>query len=186
MSKPKVLIVGAGSTGLALAVSLSNQIRRNAFRFLSQIHIGDRDSRLSDGHAGSVAAGYRLPWIDYGDDKDNFGVLDGTDWQLHLYGDAAAELDDLAWIPVHRFPSDEHLHDAGWMENAVHLIRPDGYIGQVLGTPDAEMIQQYLGISRRHGPCLSPLGASILPASWRFSVSALMVRPGPAGEEPSG
>jgi 2-polyprenyl-6-methoxyphenol hydroxylase-like FAD-dependent oxidoreductase len=57
--------------------------RRSAFRILGQLEISYRDSPLSEGKAGDVHAGDRLPWV-----PDNFAPLTSRDWQLHAYGKA--------------------------------------------------------------------------------------------------
>ena len=51
-------------------------VRRFLFRTVSQIGIQYRDSPLSEGAAGSVRGGDRLPWVETGPDEDNFAPLD--------------------------------------------------------------------------------------------------------------
>ena len=68
--------------------------RRFMFRTVSQISVNYRGSQLSDGHAGSVEGGDRLPWVKMSADEadaDNFAPLASIGWQLHVYGDAAPE-----------------------------------------------------------------------------------------------
>ena len=78
------------------------------FRTISQIAIQYRGSRLSEGRAGDVHGGDRLPWVPAsGNDPDNFAPLTSLAWQVHVYGDAtsgarsACEDRDL---PLHVFP----------------------------------------------------------------------------------
>ena len=68
------------------AVFASSAFRRLMFRTVSQIAITYRGSSLSEGRAGRVAGGDRLPWIP----ADNFSPLASLDWQVHVYGAAAA------------------------------------------------------------------------------------------------
>ena len=72
-------------------------IRRLMFRTISQTGVNYRGSSLSEGDAGAVHGGDRLPWVrltrgadDTGD--DNFTPLQSLDWQVHVYGDAAPEI----------------------------------------------------------------------------------------------
>jgi len=63
--------------------------RRWAFRTVSQIRIAYRSSQLSEGSAGRVHAGDRLPWVpDVDGGRDNFEPLTSLAWQVHVYGEA--------------------------------------------------------------------------------------------------
>jgi hypothetical protein len=69
-------------------------VRRYMFRTVSQTTVNYRGSSLSEGRAGSVHGGDRLPWIPASSDgvvKDNFAPLTSLDWQAHVYGDATTE-----------------------------------------------------------------------------------------------
>ena len=68
-------------------------VRRAQFRLVSQTRIAYRASPLSDGSAGEVHAGDRLPWVE---GADNFAPLASLDWQVHVYGTAAAGLREFA------------------------------------------------------------------------------------------
>ena len=69
-------------------------VRRLMFRTVSQTAVNYRASRLSEGRAGAVHGGDRLPWVKPTDDgaKDNFAPLTSLDWQVHVYGDASPEI----------------------------------------------------------------------------------------------
>ena len=67
--------------------------RRAQFRLVSQVRIAYRESPLSDGSAGEVHAGDRLPWVE---GADNFAPLASLDWQVHVYGTAPAALREFA------------------------------------------------------------------------------------------
>src|SRR5262249_13092486 len=77
------------------AAFLAQGFRRLAFRTLSSTAIHDRGSLLSEGHAGGIHGGDRLPWVRLESshhDPDNFAPLTSLDWQVHVYGRAAPEI----------------------------------------------------------------------------------------------
>jgi len=104
--------------------------REFMFRVLSQTAIHYHDSPLSEGMAGQVRGGERLPWI--GDEgPDNHAPLSSIDWQAHVYGEAAADLG--AWcrdagLALHVYPWTQACYDAGLARDATYLVRPDGHI----------------------------------------------------------
>ena len=68
-------------------------MRRFMFRTVSQTAVNYRGSSLSEGRAGSVHGGDRLPWVrGASNGADNFTPLTSLDWQVHVYGDAAREI----------------------------------------------------------------------------------------------
>src|SRR5262249_31288439 len=72
-----------------------NAFRRIAFRTISQTAVNYRGSALSEGYAGDVHGGDRLPWVPLdssGARTDNFAPLTSLEWQVHVYGRAAPEL----------------------------------------------------------------------------------------------
>src|SRR5262245_57566404 len=63
--------------------------RRLAFRTVSQTAINYRECALSEGCAGHVRGGDRLPWVAFDPDHggpDNFAPLTSLEWQVHVYG----------------------------------------------------------------------------------------------------
>ena len=62
-------------------------VRRFLFRTVSQIGVNYRDSPLSEGAAGSVQGGDRLPWVETAPNEDNFAPLTALAWQVHVYGE---------------------------------------------------------------------------------------------------
>jgi 2-polyprenyl-6-methoxyphenol hydroxylase-like FAD-dependent oxidoreductase len=139
-------------------------IRRSMFRLLSQTAINYRGSRLSDGRAGRVRAGDRMPWVrsngDAGPDGDNFAPLRSMDWQLHVYGVASPALRRAAAardLPLHVFPFDAPAAAAGLARNAVYLVRPDGYVALADRGGRAWPIARYF--SRRPARLPLPAGA---------------------------
>lgn len=123
-------------------------IRRFMFRTISQTAIEYRQSALSSGAAGGVRAGDRLPWVkltENGED-DNFAPLRALDWQVHVYGDASPELSsfcktrDLALQVV---PWRDTMIRAGLAQNALYLLRPDGYVGYADERADVGELSKY-------------------------------------------
>jgi 2-polyprenyl-6-methoxyphenol hydroxylase-like FAD-dependent oxidoreductase len=107
--------------------------RRFFFRTVSQTGIEYRQSALSVGNAGRVHGGDRLPWVPAANgERDNFAPLSSFDWQLHVYGEAPAGMEGLASaraLPLHVFRWSDVAANAGLKQNALYLIRPDGYVG---------------------------------------------------------
>ncbi len=105
-------------------------VRRLLFRTVSQIAVNYRHSSLSEGRAGRVHGGDRLPWVRHESD-DNFAPLASLNWQVHVYGGAAPDLQALCAelrLPLHVFTWHPELTRAGLQRNAVYLVRPDGYV----------------------------------------------------------
>jgi 2-polyprenyl-6-methoxyphenol hydroxylase-like FAD-dependent oxidoreductase len=104
--------------------------RRFIFRTVSQTAVNYRESSLSEGRAGKVHGGDRLPWIKLAD-SDNFAPLTSLDWQVHVYGEAKAELETACQdgkLSLHVFPWCEAARRNGLRRNAIYLVRPDGYV----------------------------------------------------------
>jgi 2-polyprenyl-6-methoxyphenol hydroxylase-like FAD-dependent oxidoreductase len=109
--------------------------RHAIFRLISQARIHYPDSPLSQGHAGHVQGGDRLPWIGPGE-NNNFLPLRSLDWQLHFYGVVEKNLLSTArelGLATHMFPWSRQAHDAGFQQDAAYLVRPDGYVAAALG-----------------------------------------------------
>jgi 2-polyprenyl-6-methoxyphenol hydroxylase-like FAD-dependent oxidoreductase len=129
---------------LPLALRLS-AARRAQFRLVSQVRITYREGPLSDGSAGSVHAGDRLPWVE---GVDNFAPLGSLDWQVHVHGTAPAALRSFAagsGLPLHEWPWTQAARRAGLERNAFYLVRPDGHVGFARRGPDVEGLRSYLG-----------------------------------------
>lgn len=121
-------------------------IRGFMFRTVSQTTLHYQDSPLSDGQAGKVKGGDRLPWVEVAG-TDNFEPAGKIGWQVHVYGNASAELRawceqhdvelrTLDWMPEH--------NEAGFARDAAYLLRPDTYVA--FATPDqsVQAIDRYL------------------------------------------
>jgi hypothetical protein len=86
---------------------------------------------MSDASVGKVHGGDRLPWVQAAGSNDNFTPLASLAWQIHSDGAADAGLAD--WcasqqLQLERFEWNASFESAGLMQNAVYLIRPDGYV----------------------------------------------------------
>jgi 2-polyprenyl-6-methoxyphenol hydroxylase-like FAD-dependent oxidoreductase len=119
---------------------------RLLFRTVSQTNVNYRKSPLSEGHTGSIHGGDRLPWVKIGD-ADNFAPLTALDWQVHVYGEAAQDLQKICAdrvLPLHAFPWHTDMAHAGLHRNAAYLLRPDGYIALAVPPSRAGRIEDYL------------------------------------------
>ena len=63
--------------------------REFMFRTVSQVMINYRNCALSEGRAGDVRGGDRLPWVRV-DGLDNYDSLKAMAWQVHVYGSAGS------------------------------------------------------------------------------------------------
>jgi hypothetical protein len=130
----------------------SRTIRRLMFRTVSQTAVNYRGSALSEGHAGKVRGGDRLPWVRTGFpgvDADNFTPLNSLDWQVHIYGEASAEIRnvcDRRTLALHVFAWDPAMRRTGLKRNAVYLVRPDGYVALADPERGGGTVSSYLDV----------------------------------------
>ncbi len=136
---------------VALQAALSFEAAREfAFRTVSQINVNYRASPVSQGRAGHVHAGDRMPWAVV-DGIDNYDRLANMVWQAQVYGVALPELTAACSdrkLPLQTFPWAPAYARAGLAQNAVYLLRPDTYVGLADETGSAEALKSYL----RNGP----------------------------------
>ena len=121
-------------------------VRRFAFRTVSQTMLNYRGGPLSQGAAGRVHGGDRLPWAVV-DASDNFAPLVSLDWQIHVYGSASREL--TAWcaqrnLPLHIFPWRDDYERTGLARNALYLLRPDTYVALADATAGVTALGRYV------------------------------------------
>lgn len=124
-----------------------SKIRAAAFERISQTQIHYHDSALSDGAAGDIHGGDRLPWVPVDQDADNFSPLKSADWQIHVYGEATDQLRGTALdaeIALHQFDFSDRARDAGLERDALYLVRPDGYVALADPKQNIERLQGYL------------------------------------------
>jgi 2-polyprenyl-6-methoxyphenol hydroxylase-like FAD-dependent oxidoreductase len=126
----------------------SEGFRKWLFRNISQVSVSYRDCPLNSGYAGKVRGGDRLPWVE---SVDNHKSLAEMRWQIHVYGEAPADLD--AWrrryeLPMQVFDWRDDYRYAGLMRNALYLMRPDGYVALASPVATAEALARYLTARR--------------------------------------
>ena len=129
-------------------------VREYLFRVVSQTRLDYRDSPLSQGKAGEVQGGDRLPWLP-GAVADNYTSLTAIDWHVHVYGEANVDLAD--WcakqgIALHVFAWDPAYAKAGVARNATYLLRPDTYVALADLEGDLSTLRRYF---ETHGIVLS-------------------------------
>jgi 2-polyprenyl-6-methoxyphenol hydroxylase-like FAD-dependent oxidoreductase len=120
--------------------------RRFMFRTVSQFGIHYRNSWLSDGAAGNVRGGDRLPWVETGQGRDNFAPLTSLTWQVHVYGDPRSGLAETCAdlvLPLQVFTWQPAMRRAGLERAALYLIRPDGYVALADAQADPQRLRQY-------------------------------------------
>ena len=138
---------------------------RLLYRTVSQTNVNYRGSPLSEGRAGPVHGGDRLPWVEL-DGKSNFAALTALDWQVHVYGEATDELKRICSdraLPLHVFRWQSGMERAGLRRNAVYLLRPDGYVGLVESRSTVARVTSYLDTRRilsRAAAVAAPPGGS--------------------------
>jgi 2-polyprenyl-6-methoxyphenol hydroxylase-like FAD-dependent oxidoreductase len=130
-------------------LSAFRTMRRFLFRTVSQTSVNYRGSSLSEGRAGAVRGGDRLPWVkaDLNGVGDNFAPLTSLDWQVHVYGDATPEIQtvcDGRKLSLHVFPWLSETGRTGLLRNAVYLVRPDGYVALADPKGSATAVASYL------------------------------------------
>jgi 2-polyprenyl-6-methoxyphenol hydroxylase-like FAD-dependent oxidoreductase len=123
------------------------------FRTVSQVMLNYRHGPLSEGEAGDVRGGDRLPWVTV-EGADNYRPLVAMTWQIHVYGTAAATL--TAWcrehaMPLHIFEWRAQHSEAGLARNALYLLRPDTYVALADTSGSADAVQRYFD---ERGICL--------------------------------
>lgn len=135
---------------LAPLLFSSIALRRMLFRTISQVNVNYRTSSLSQGRAGSVHAGDRLPWMKAdldGTSEDNFKPLKSLDWQLHMYGETTPEVRAFALerrLALHVFPWRRQMTRSGLRRSALYLVRPDGYVAVAADENRIETVRLYL------------------------------------------
>ncbi len=170
----RVFTGATSSTALARAVRLrlvpvlfpalfaSRIVRRFAFRAISQTGIAYRRSWLSEGRAGAVAGGDRLPWTRVrigARETDNFEPLASIGWQMHVYGAVSAPFEAecrRSGVALHRFEWSPPMRRNGLRPNVAYLVRPDGYLALVDKRQDPQRLSRYCERVRATASTLPP------------------------------
>jgi 2-polyprenyl-6-methoxyphenol hydroxylase-like FAD-dependent oxidoreductase len=121
---------------IAPLVTRFERVRLRAFMNVSQLRLHYAHSPLSAGRAGKVKGGMRLPWVTLPPGRhrvtSNFEALKSLSWQVHVYGIPTPSL--LSWcealgLRLHVFAYTPQAARGGLREDAIYLVRPDGYVG---------------------------------------------------------
>jgi hypothetical protein len=121
--------------------------RRTLFKTVSQVQIHYPDSLLSGGRAGEIIGGDRLPWVPQADGGDNFVPLASLGWQLHVYGKTdplLAAAAQVLHLPLHAWPWTETAGEAGLLEDAAYLIRPDMHVALALPRQELDALRELI------------------------------------------
>jgi 2-polyprenyl-6-methoxyphenol hydroxylase-like FAD-dependent oxidoreductase len=135
-------------------------LRRFLFRTVSQISLNYRGMPLSEGVAGRVHGGDRLPWVPQGA-SDNHAPLKVIAWQVQVYGTAGEELRAACarcGLPLTVFPWTAACRAAGIGRDALYLLRPDTYVALAQRAVDPPALERYF-TERALRPRLAPRGA---------------------------
>ena len=85
-------------------------------------------------------------------EDDNFAALQSLDWQIHVYGQATSDFLAAANgrnITVQQFTWSRIAEDAGLLEGAIYLVRPDGHIALATTVQDFTAVAAYAAGGRK-------------------------------------
>jgi len=119
--------------------------REFLFKTVSQTTLNYRNSTLSEGKVGKVCGGDRLPWTG-SQGFDNYELLNNIGWQVHIYGDANAEIStwcDQHKIILHIIEWKSGYQKLGFTRNAMYLLRPDTYVALVTRQLSSDVLKRY-------------------------------------------
>jgi 2-polyprenyl-6-methoxyphenol hydroxylase-like FAD-dependent oxidoreductase len=142
-----------GVPWIARAVYKVGPARDILFKVVSQTALTYKDSALSEGSAGDVDGGERLPWVSV-DGQDNFEPLPTIGWQVHVYG--TAKEDVRAWCTRHgvalrEFGWSTAHAKAGLRQDALYLLRPDTWVALADPAGSVVVLDSYFA-SRSYRP----------------------------------
>ncbi len=133
----------------SVAYGIDN-VREYMFRVISQTTLDYPDSPLSEGRAGKVSGGDRLPFVRF-DGGNNYGSLSASTWQVHVYGTPSAALKfwcENHHIALHVLPWQDVFGRTGFARDAAYLLRPDGYVGIAVADGQPKALTAYIN---KHG-----------------------------------
>jgi 2-polyprenyl-6-methoxyphenol hydroxylase-like FAD-dependent oxidoreductase len=116
--------------------------REFLFRTVGQLTLHYRDSPISQGRAGEVHGGDRMPWVAL-DGHDNYETLPSAGWQCEVYGAAPEPL--TRWCREQNLPLRVFRWQAGLPveRDAAYLLRPDGYVALAASKNAADSLARY-------------------------------------------
>ncbi len=120
-------------------------VREYMFRTVSQITLNYRGGPLSQGVAGRIHGGDRLPWVPI-DGVDNFEPLTAMTWQVHVYGSPNPALTEWCGrhsVPLYEFYWRPDYEKAGLAPGALYLLRPDTYVALASASGTAQALEDY-------------------------------------------
>jgi 2-polyprenyl-6-methoxyphenol hydroxylase-like FAD-dependent oxidoreductase len=123
--------------------------RHAVFRTLSQIRIAYPQSALSEGEAGDVAGGDRLPWVPGEGGME--GGMASLGWRLVVHGALSPGLAATAarlGLDAAAHPWSDAAGQVGLRRDAAYLLRPDGHVGLAWADQDPRRLEDY---AARHG-----------------------------------
>ena len=123
--------------------------RHAFFGTISQIRIAYPDSALSEGRAGGVAGGDRMPWVPGEGGMEGAGAALG--WRLVVHGTLSPGLAAAAarlGLEAVAHPWGEAAERAGLPRDAACLLRPDGHVGLAWAGQEPGRLDDY---AARHG-----------------------------------
>ena len=97
-----------------------------------------------------MVGGDRLPWSGEGSlpgGGDNFTPLASLDWQVHVHGEASQAVQDVCaafGVTLRELPWNDAFWRAGFMRDALYLVRPDGYVALAEPNAKAQVLERYL------------------------------------------
>jgi hypothetical protein len=77
---------------------------------------------------------------------DNYDSLNAMVWQVHVYGDAGGVV--RSWcrkhgLPLHEFAWRPQYDEAGFAQDALYLMRPNGYVALADQSGLGDTLQRY-------------------------------------------
>lgn len=121
-------------------------VRDFMFRTVSQLTINYRGDALSDGKAGEIHGGDRLPWIEFGNGRSNYDGFRAMRWELHVYGDARADVKtwcDKNGVLSRVYQWSDACAREGLSQGAVYLVRPDCHVAFAGRDASTEALDAY-------------------------------------------
>ena len=100
------------------------------YKFLSQTGLNYRESMLSQGFAGRLRGGDRLPWLQT-EFFDNYETLNSMTWHIQIYGETNSNFNSVAnfrGFKIFEYQWTKEAEELGFARDAFYLIRPDGHI----------------------------------------------------------